>query len=325
MTDEWYPRLRALLHPDRRSSGARGLALSAGVPELNLLKGDRLEPSAELPITARFFSQRRPFVASFWRRSQETWARRRNPLFSQETGVTPAGTMTIDWLHALSLGVFKFWTTRALHALFDANAFRALGGRPAIIAQSVAAIRSGIFDWYTLESRRGREHTRLQDLTSGMVGETKDDALGLHGAETNGFMHYTLTLLDEHAACMDPALVANLRSAGTSLCEILDLCRRMENPLDRRDVEHFINAVRAHVRLLPVLDIHFRPKHHMMMELAANLLHFGAPQEYGCWLDESLNHAVQGIGRAAHRMVWHSRVLSGWRQAQDVAKRRRRV
>ena len=63
--DDWL-QLQGLLDYDSRSDGARGLALQKAYPKLNLKKGDRLEPTAELWDTQLFFGKDPPKRALFW-------------------------------------------------------------------------------------------------------------------------------------------------------------------------------------------------------------------------------------------------------------------
>ena len=104
--------LRALLDFDndkRRSTAARGLALTQDFPALELLQGDRLEPNDGLPDIGLFDEiQAFPVRVVFWRRRAETLTQHRNPLFSELTGITHERG-ALDWLHTPSLGVFQTW------------------------------------------------------------------------------------------------------------------------------------------------------------------------------------------------------------------------
>eukprot|EP00969_Alexandrium_andersonii_P363509 15462118-Alexandrium_andersonii.AAC.1 len=114
--------LRAAVFYDKRTSSAsaKGRALSKAFPHLGLERGDRLEPSPYLPNVADFDQLQAPATVVWWRRSCETLTRHRNPLMSPVTGIEPK-TLGIDWLHALSLGVFLNYCTHLTHALLEAN------------------------------------------------------------------------------------------------------------------------------------------------------------------------------------------------------------
>ena len=77
----------ALLVFDKRDDGARGRALSRGIDRLGLKAWDRLEPSDSCPdVGASERSSTFPVQCVFWRRSLETRARHRNPLFAVAIG-----------------------------------------------------------------------------------------------------------------------------------------------------------------------------------------------------------------------------------------------
>ncbi len=95
-----------------------------GVPELGLVKGERLETHPRMPDVGEGFDKSEPspdFRVLFWRRSLETSVRRRCQLFSRETGIVPDVALVVDWLHTRALGVYKLFITRFWHALFAAN------------------------------------------------------------------------------------------------------------------------------------------------------------------------------------------------------------
>ena len=107
MTQRQHLDIRKLLDNDKGKEG-RGLTLRDNYPPLGLLKGDRLEPwdgctdISDFERIADF-----PARALFWRKSKERMAHHRNPIFSDDIGITPGKSCALDWLHILSLGVFR--------------------------------------------------------------------------------------------------------------------------------------------------------------------------------------------------------------------------
>ena len=78
----------------------RGMVLVADLPALQPLKHDRLEPSRTLPDVVKIFEVTVfPFPIVVWRSSADSLARHRNPLFSEELGITICDTLTVDTLH----------------------------------------------------------------------------------------------------------------------------------------------------------------------------------------------------------------------------------
>ena len=101
--------LLAALFYDKRSDGASGRCLRAAIPAFGLEAGDRLEPSDGLPdVSALDTAADFPLQLVFWRRSEETASRHRNPIFDGPAGVT-VELLSVDTLHTLNLGVMKHY------------------------------------------------------------------------------------------------------------------------------------------------------------------------------------------------------------------------
>ena len=97
-----HTKITSLLHYDERPTGGRGPCLQQGVTELGLQPGDRLDPSNALSNVAHFESiQAFRTKLTFWRPSQDSVARRGNPLFSRNIGVVPEKGPTVDALRTL--------------------------------------------------------------------------------------------------------------------------------------------------------------------------------------------------------------------------------
>jgi len=190
--EETYKLVRATLEYDKANNGNRGRCLLADIPTLALRKGDRLEPHPHMTDVGEFDQMPGPVRrVLFWRRANETAVRRRNPLFSSETGITPLSCFVPDWLHALSLGVYKQFISYFFHALINANAFDIVAHHHEVrVRDSVAVIRELLFAWYDTESSAGRERGRVQNLTAEMVGNSPAHALGTWGHETNGLLEF---------------------------------------------------------------------------------------------------------------------------------------
>ena len=222
ITEDVFPALRGNMFFDKRVQGDRGRCLGTDFAPLRLLKGDRLEPSYRLSTTHDFDSKPRPFDVTFWRTSVEGPVRHRNPLFSKETHLGPEN-MVIDWLHCLSLGVFQYFINWVLHSIVEENSLRVPGTTMAERMQgSVVVVRSMVFEWYSSETRAGRNPTRIQDLTVGMLG-TKDECISLHGSETNDFLIFCVDVLLQR--CTTVPGHGDLVSCGTSFCRMLRLIR----------------------------------------------------------------------------------------------------
>ena len=92
ITKAQHSQIRASLRHDKRRQGNRGRCLAVDLPELQLQKGDRLEPSISTPDTGIGFDQMPvesfPLEVKFWRVSLESITRHSNPLFQAERAAT---------------------------------------------------------------------------------------------------------------------------------------------------------------------------------------------------------------------------------------------
>lgn len=117
--------LISVLWFDKRSTKKSGLGLSLKhpCPTLGLRQGDRVEPCDALPhVRDLFVVSTFPITILIWRRTNETRIRHRNPLMSADLGIG-VRTLSMDYLHALNLGVLKSFSARAVWELILSDAF----------------------------------------------------------------------------------------------------------------------------------------------------------------------------------------------------------
>ena len=205
----------SLLYYDRRKRGSGGTALRCDVPELGLLRGDRLEPTEWLPDTADFkhvgvF----PFTAVFWRTAREDLCKRRCPLWSRTLGLTLAKTIALDLLHAFFLGPVHIFSRNVVWLLLRANVwgrFEASAEDSFMVA--VQCMKGELFAWY---ERRRRSHpqerlTEVSDLTPNMLGTRAEPKLKLKAMECWGMFLFLLYFIEAHAARIGDRISAYLR------------------------------------------------------------------------------------------------------------------
>lgn len=352
-----FIRVRAALSYDMRSHGFRGRTLSAAIPSLGLEKNVRLEPIPERPDPGEFDAGGLPMRTVWWRASQETAVRRRNPLFGPGTYVTPQ-CMSVDWLHTLSLGVFQFFLGPLFWVLLSTNAFRVKGPEASLPELGLARMKQLLFEWYNSEAACGRHHCRVQNITMSMLGCAEEPELKLHAAETNGLVPFGSFLLSSYADTVG-AQLAQWRTGMADLMTILSVVREFKNVVPEAAARRFCKAVRSHMMVCAELGIRYRPKHHFTMHMGprsliqqfffciaresvgaercssalqvykfANhpvLLRFlthGSAAWAACWDDESANNTLRSLARTAHATVWHARVLA-CAAANEDAKRQR--
>jgi hypothetical protein len=189
-------RIRAVLEFDERPSGVHGRALQ--IDACGLSKHDRLEPHNGFDDIGRDVPHGVPTL--WWRASEEEGVKHRNPMFEPDTGVDPYSTIGIDSLHALSLGVFQNFLASLVAAMvWVDNCWGIRGGAAARMAGSVGRMSQELFVWYGVEARMGRNHTRVQTLTAKMFGKEGKPKAKLHGAETNGVLEFSVSLIARHS------------------------------------------------------------------------------------------------------------------------------
>ena len=177
-----------LLFWDLRTYGQRGRCLSQPVPSLGLQKGDRLEPSDQLPDVADFETQATPCVVVFWRSTNETTTRHRNPLFDAAIGIT-VQSLKVDSLHCLALGVWQVVLSAIIAAMIDHDVY----GAAAAGATTIESRRAHFFQRFGKDlqqwmAKRGKGLTRVQtDFTL---------PLRLKGGETKTLLTFMPSMLE---------------------------------------------------------------------------------------------------------------------------------
>jgi hypothetical protein len=201
---------------DRRAGGSRGLSLTHPIPELGLRAGDRLEPSEHLPDVALLADA--PLGADgylpvvFWRTSEETLCRHRNPLFTAELGLLPSVCLTIDTMHCLYLGVFEKWCSVAIWALLRSGCYANVGAAEENLTTSVIVLRRLLMQWYEARHRaRPNEGlARLHDLTVKMCGTAAKPDIKVKAAGCWGLLFF---FVEELAHCLHLTIAAHRRSS----------------------------------------------------------------------------------------------------------------
>jgi hypothetical protein len=316
-----FKKVRASLEYDIRQQGSRGRRLLRNFAEVGLECGDRLEPSKYLADIGDGFDQSIPPVTvMFWRPRDETYTKHRVPIFNQLTAVTPDRTAAVDYLHALSLGVFGTWCSFVCWVLLQHNVFGLSGStQEARLAAMVIRLRADLFAWYRSESLSGREHSRVQNITTGLLGAPPDYLCGLHGAETNGFLFFCDFLIKKHSSQLPPSQATPCLRASAALCSILDIIRSHGDVLPPRAIQNFIDATKTYISASAALGVPQRPKLHMLIELAGRCRLHGNPKAGATWHDESLNAVLKRVAGDCHRLTWSRRVLT---DVQAVLDRR---
>lgn len=221
--------LAAALFWDKRTLGSRGRTLKCALPELNLLAGDRLEPSAECPDVGEVEHLGLPVTLVFWRPSLETITKHRNPLFNRTTGIG-LHSLTVDVLHCFYLGVLQVHCSRILWALFEADAWstREAGHSTAQarLQESCTRLQADLAHWCRLRARAypHEKITLVQDISPYIVGASAEDQkLGLKGGETKTVFLYLCEFLPRCRKRVHHK--AHMMDANAALKQHMDILR----------------------------------------------------------------------------------------------------
>ena len=111
--------------------------------------------------------------------------RRRNPVWSEQTHLSPDKNLAADNLHLLSLGVVLYYINAVLHELIADDVFstNSTTQRERQVG-TMAALMQRMNRWRSEESRAGRPRSLPGNMTEGMLGP-RGGPVSLQGAESN--------------------------------------------------------------------------------------------------------------------------------------------
>lgn len=307
--DQWRHARSILVF--KKSKGGRVLTMDW--PEHGLLAGDRLEPSMDVLDVGRGFDASLPKRVVFWRASSASSTKVRNPIFDASTGCTPDRVLGVDWLHALSLGVFRRYTGRLVWSLIDADAWNArASGHHTLkerVQHSVHALSAELFAWYRAEKANHQRHwSQVQNLTVGMLGARDDQQLKIHGSEQNAFVHFANHLIMTHWEKLG-ALAPVWAACNRSLCDIIATIRNHPLRLPLSAAQLLARSVGVALRHFQDLGVHQLKKEHLVAHLSSGAFCMASPGLFACWEDEHLNQTLKKVAASSHRAVWIYRVL----------------
>ena len=254
------------------AAGPRGRALVRHVASAGLLKHDRLEPSGLLAEVGAYDRPPAfPVTATFWRRTAETRARHRNPLFSADIGVG-VKTLAIDAMHTIWLGPAQQYCAAVFWLAVDTNFFDVPGASEERLSSVVRQIRDHLWVWYSAyeATHRHQKITRLQDLTPGMLGSTTGRSLSTKAAETRWLVPFCVHFLVNVMTDVDTAdALIGIGNAFMDLCELMEASTRV---MPAAQQQRFFDQTIRIMRLWDVAQLREKPKNHLMLELASRIV-----------------------------------------------------
>ena len=319
--------VEAALASDKNPGGARGRALTRDIPSLGLRCHDRLEPSMHVPDVFAFRTRRDfPITAIFWRRSNESIVRHRNPFFAIP-GVTNK-TCAWDILHLFYLGTVLFWTMRFLWACIAANIWGVPAGTQAHMdSASMARCSSDLHEFYAQCEKRPGGHTQFTQvkvIDIVKIGTRAEPRLTTKAGETKGLFFFCAYLLDKFSDRF-PSSFTHLRhscEAMKTIIEIIDNLNGRSPSAEERATLIFF-GVRFLKACKSLWGEELTPKFHYMLHLLFDSHRNGDPNLSATWYDETLNKELATAGASAYHSVWHQRVLLTMREVLKQTHKRR--
>lgn len=208
---------------DKRSN-AMGRALQRDLPELGLLRQDRLEPHAGLWDIGAFERIQLPARVLFWRSGNDSLCRHRTPIFSDTIGVT-VQMLEIDVLHALNLGLYLQFVCDVFWSLVRADVYRVGQQRSQDerLQLSTQHLKADLLAWYErmkVERPDFHLHT-LQELSPEMLGTWAKPKLKLKAAETKTTWYFAADVARAFPAVVPDGLL--IAEAGQCLVRLQDI------------------------------------------------------------------------------------------------------
>ena len=310
---------------DKSKKGSRGYTLGKCIPDLGLLQGDRLEPCDALqdvrgfPKLARF-----PCSVMFWRRSQETICRHRNPLLLQRLGLDPCRCLRGDLLHILYLGVMLAHCACVLWTVLRHDLWGHFSTVEERVQNNLSATTSALKLWYK-DYRKANPSdvlTQVQAITPKMIGDESKRKLKTKGGETWGILLFLNHFLREHLRRLPVGAVPMLE-AGLAL-------ERFVYVLKSQGVNMTLSARKECLRLWKLYmsltsdlaELHI-PKRHAWLHLILNMHYSGNPVFFACWLDEALNKVFKGACQGISQATFDASVLQRMPSVLDRALNRK--
>ena len=196
VTQEHHEAICRILFPDKRNDGSHGLALIEDFPPLGLRQHDRLEPCEACRDVHNFLHQSSFPIRGvvFWRVSEETASRHRNPIFIQELGITPTRNLVWDAMHAIYLGIMNTLCKNIVWLLLSSDTLATVGTQDERIAAAIVWLDSDLDKFYKSRAKTHRTEnlTRITAFTSKTVCTVSEAKLAAKAAHTYGFFDLPL-------------------------------------------------------------------------------------------------------------------------------------
>ena len=298
----------------------RGRCLKQDMVSLGLKRGNRLEPSEEMPDVGMFETMTVPFLALFWIWGKDARILHTNPLL-----LIPGFTLdkwAIDLLHTWHLGPIQAFVALVLFMLLASGLWtptsRYLDQKDKD-QLSLLNIKSELYGWYKTmgkDPKWKKSGTEIWNLTLGMIGSKSKPMLHAKAKESEGMLKFTIHMLSTHQEALSEVSpetkmqTSLLLEAGKAALDIDSVLHSTSS----RHMSHdqcegcFYKYLRFAV-LFQRAGGTTTPKSHLMIHLFQRAVSKGNPRFYHTYRDESLNKMLANVARSAHRLSWQETVF----------------
>jgi len=157
--------------------GGRLIVADVKINDVQLLVGDRLEPSRDLPDPHNLEKSRLPIAIVFWR-TRRDWKGRstdcvthRCPMFARCIGTTVHDNLAVDELHCLYFGPIMRYISAGMWRVVLANTWNFTGTVDQVVEQATRQISSELKVWEI--DTHIPSNMRLGAITPKMLGKRK--------------------------------------------------------------------------------------------------------------------------------------------------------
>ena len=217
----------------------------------------------------------------------------------------------MDWLHVLSMGVFRHLLGHFTQEVLYANIYDVPGTEENLFMNGTRQLKQDYRNWMTAERKAGKNHTNIDIISHKSFGSKDDPQVTFFGAQTNGFIRCCNDQLVPKADCLGDRC-EHFKKCIASCVRLVDLIRQNPHRMSMRDTQDFCNQCKIFLRGNEELCIGVKPKHHSLMEMCVKIRSEGSPEFSSCWGDESLNKSIKDVAKGAHVSVFHVRILATW-------------
>ena len=285
------------------------MCVTRELPAFRLKVGDRVTEEAGLGHIANIFSLAAfPSTVVFWRVSNESLTRHRNPIFDEELGVSPGLLLAVDSLHCLYLGVMLALCRRLVWCFLLSGIFCRLGSIEEKVNVGCKVICSSLQVFYTRYDKANptKPLTRIHNFSKKHVGNNEDRALKTKGAQTWVFLLWCQEVLKANPGLPD---WANLSEATSSLVSLVELWRGAGKNLSEVEYRTSVDFWTVFLGVTNGWDDLKLPKRHLTTHLVVSSSFFGNPVRFANWQDESLNRVFRATCRLTSQKTFESSVM----------------